>query len=309
MKFGIHNPSFVFGPDPAQMFEGLKAKAQWVENNGFSWFSVMDHLIQIPPVGPADEPFIEGWTALTALAAVTSRIRLATLVSSVAYRNPALLAKMSSGVDVISGGRMTLGIGAGWFETEYQQYGWDFPEKPSVRIRQMEEAVQLILTMWSEKRATFHGKYFHIQDAILEPKPIQKPRPPLMIAGGGETMTLRVVARYGDLCNVGGSPADVKRKFDILRGHCEAVGRDYATIEKTNISGLLLARTDAELAAKRKRLGLEGGFMGFAGTVAAAIDFAGSYRDAGVDMMITSIAKNDVETMELLASEILPKLA
>jgi F420-dependent oxidoreductase-like protein len=307
MKFGIHNPSFVFGPDPSGMFDGLKAKAQWAEDNGFAWFSVMDHLIQIPPVGAADEPFMEGWTALTALAAVTSRIRLATLVSSVAYRNPALLAKMASGVDVISGGRMTLGIGAGWFETEYRQYGWAFPEKPSVRIRQMEEAVQLILTMWSEKRATFHGRYFHIEDAILEPKPVRKPHPPIMIAGGGETMTLRVVARFGDMCNVGGSAEAVKRKFDILRGHCETEGRDYATIEKTNITSLLIARTDVELATKRTRLGLGDGFMGFAGTVAQAVDFAGQYRDAGVDLMIASIAKNDTETMELLASEIVPK--
>jgi F420-dependent oxidoreductase-like protein len=307
MKFGIHNPSFVFDADPYNAFEGLKAKAQWAENHGFAWFSVMDHLFQIPWVGASEEPFIEGWTALTALAAVTTRIRLATLVSSVAYRNPALLAKMASGVDVISRGRMTLGIGAGWFDTEYRQYGWEFPEKPAVRIRQMEEAVKLILLMWSEKRATFHGKFFHVEDAILEPKPVQKPRPPVMIAGGGEQMTLRVVARLGDMCNVGGTPADVKRKFDILRGHCGTEGRDYAEIEKTNIMSLLLARTDTALAAKRERLGVGTGFMGFAGTVAAATDLIGQYRDAGVHMVISSIAKNDTETMELLASEIVPK--
>ena len=307
MKFGIHNPSFVFGPDPAEMFEGLKAKALWAESNGFAWFSVMDHLIQIPWVGPSDEPFIEAWTALTALAAVTSRIRLSALVCSVAYRNPALLAKIASNVDVISRGRMTLGIGAGWFDAEYRQYGYEFPDKPATRIRQMEEAVKLILTMWREPRATFHGKYFHVQDAILEPKPVQKPHPPIMIAGGGETMTLRVVARYGDMCNVAGSPDDVKRKFDILRGHCETEGRDFTTIEKTNITGLLLARTDADLAAKRARLGIGDAFNGFAGTVTAATDRIGAYRDAGVDMLITSIAKNDAETMELLASDVMPK--
>jgi F420-dependent oxidoreductase-like protein len=217
MQFGIHNPSFVFGPDPANMFEGLKTKAQWAETHGFTWFSVMDHLVQIPWVGEEDEPFLEGWTALTALAAVTSKIRLATLVSSVAYRNPAYLAKIASGVDVISGGRMTLGIGAGWHEPEYRQYGYEFPERPATRIRQMEEAVKLILTMWAEKKATFHGKYFHVQDAVLEPKPLQKPRPPIMIAGGGEQLTLRVVARLGDMCNVSGTPDEVKRKFDILR--------------------------------------------------------------------------------------------
>ena len=225
MKFGIHNPSFVFGPDPAEAFEGLKTKAQWAETHGFTWFSVMDHLIQIPPVGQPDEPFIEGWTALSALAAVTDRIRLATLASSVAYRNPAHLAKIAAGVDLISRGRLTLGIGAGWFETEYRQYGWEFPERPAVRIRQLEEAVRLILAMWSEKRTTFHGKYFHVEDAILEPKP--RSRPPVMIAGGGEQLTLRVVARLADACNVFGDPEEVKRKFAILRDHCETEQRDY----------------------------------------------------------------------------------
>jgi alkanesulfonate monooxygenase SsuD/methylene tetrahydromethanopterin reductase-like flavin-dependent oxidoreductase (luciferase family) len=153
---------------------------------------------------------MEGWTVLSALASVTSRIRLATLASSVAYRNPAHLAKIAAGVDLISRGRLTLGIGAGWFESEYRQYGWEFPPRPAVRIRQMEEAVRLILTMWTEKRANFQGRYFHVKDAILEPKPIQKPRPPVMIAGGGEQLTLRAVARLADACNVGGDPEGVK---------------------------------------------------------------------------------------------------
>ena len=121
MKFGIHNPSWVYDADPAAAFDALKAKAQWAENHGFLWFSVMDHLIQIPGVGAPDEPFIEGWTALSALAAVTSRIRLATLATSVGYRNPAHLAKIAAGVDLISRGRLTLGIGAGYFATEYRQ--------------------------------------------------------------------------------------------------------------------------------------------------------------------------------------------
>jgi alkanesulfonate monooxygenase SsuD/methylene tetrahydromethanopterin reductase-like flavin-dependent oxidoreductase (luciferase family) len=186
MKFGVHSPSWVYNPDPAEMFDRIKAKAQWAENNGFAWFSVMDHLIQISGVGAPTEPFMEGWTALSALAAVTSRIRLATLASSVGYRNPAHPAKISAGVDQISRGRMTLGIGAGFFESEYKQYGWEFPPRPATRIRQMEEAVQLILLMWSQPRTTFHGRYFQVEDAILEPKPVQKPRPPVMIAGGGE---------------------------------------------------------------------------------------------------------------------------
>jgi F420-dependent oxidoreductase-like protein len=305
MKFGIHNPSFVFGPDPAEAFEGIKAKAQWAETHGFTWFSVMDHLIQIPPVGAPDEPFIESWTVLSALAAVTNRIRLATLVSSVAYRNPAHLAKIAAGVDLISRGRLTLGIGAGWFDAEYRQYGWEFPERPAIRIQQLEEAVRLILAMWTEKRTTFHGKYFHVEDAILEPKP--QPRPPIMIAGGGEQLTLRVVARLADMCNVFGDPAEVKRKFEILRRHCETEGNRYDSIEKTNVLSLLLARDATSLAAKRAQFGVTEPFRGFAGTVSEVTDLIGQYGDAGVQLFICSAYKNDAETLELLASDVIPR--
>ncbi|HLN08658.1 MAG TPA: LLM class flavin-dependent oxidoreductase, partial [Xanthobacteraceae bacterium] len=223
--------------------------------------------------------------------------------------NPAHLAKIAAGVDLISRGRLTLGIGAGWFDTEYRQYGWEFPERPAVRIRQLEEAVRLILTMWTDKRATFHGKYFHVEDAILEPKPVQKPRPPVMIAGGGEQLTLRVVARLGDACNVFGDPQEVKRKFSILRAHCETEGRDYQTIERTNVIGLLLAGDEPALAAKRKRLHVPEPFRGIAGTVSRVTDLIGQYRDAGVQLFISSAFKNDMETHELLASEIMPAFA
>ena len=150
MKFGIHNPSWLFGPDPTDVFGAVEAKARWAENHGFVWFSVMDHMIQIAGVGAPDEPFMEGWTVLSGLAAVTSRIRLATLATSVGYRNPAHLAKIAATVDLISQGRLTLGIGAGYLEAEYRQYGWEFPARPAVRIRQMEEAVRLILALWTE---------------------------------------------------------------------------------------------------------------------------------------------------------------
>lgn len=306
MKFGIHNPSWVYGADSAAAFESLKAKAQWAENHGFVWFSVMDHLIQIPGVGAPDEPFLEGWTALSALAAVTARIRLATLATSVGYRNPAHLAKIAAGVDLVSQGRLTLGIGAGYFETEYRQYGWEFPPRPATRIRQMEEAVRLILAMWTQARTTFHGRYFHVEDAILEPKPVQKPRPPVMIAGGGEQLTLRAVARLADACNVGGEPDMVKHKFEVLRRHCDVAGRDFATIEKTHNNSWLLARDAAAVPAKRARLSARGALRGFVGTVSEAIDLIGEYRDAGVDLLINSDYRNDRETHELMAAEVMP---
>jgi F420-dependent oxidoreductase-like protein len=309
MKFGIHSPSWVYEADSAGAFENVKAKAQWAEDHGFDWFSVMDHLIQIPGVGAPNEPFLEGWTALSALAAVTGRIRLATLASSVGYRNPAHLAKIAAGVDQISRGRLTLGIGAGFFETEYRQYGWEFPERPATRIRQMEEAVRLILQMWTEPRTTFHGRYFHVEDAILEPKPVQKPRPPVMIAGGGEQMTLRAVARLADACNVGGDLATVKHKFAVLRGHCDAAGRDYDAIERTHNFSWLLARDDTAVAAKCERLSARGPLRGFVGTLSEAIDLVGQYRDAGVQLLINSDYRNDIETLELFASEIMPHFA
>jgi F420-dependent oxidoreductase-like protein len=309
MKYGIHNPSWVYGPDPAEAFEAVKAKAQWAEDHGFVWFSVMDHLIQISGVGAPDEPFMEGWTVLSALAAVTSRIRLATLATSVGYRNPAHLAKIAAGVDLISRGRLTLGIGAGYFETEYRQYGWEFPARAAVRIRQMEEAVRLILAMWTEKRTTFHGRYFHVEDAILEPKPVQKPRPPVMIAGGGEQLTLRAVARLADACNVGGDPETVRHKLAVLREHCDAAQRDYATIETTHNNSWLLGRGEAAVAAKRERLAERGPLRGFVGTVSEAIDLIGQYQDAGVHLLINSDYRNDIETHELFASDVMPHFA
>jgi F420-dependent oxidoreductase-like protein len=311
MKFGIHHSSWLDDPDPAQVFEAAKTKAQWAEHNGFVWFSVMDHMIQIPGVGAFEEPVLEGWTVLAALAAVTDRIRLATLATAVSYRNPAHLAKIAASIDLISRGRLTLGIGAGFFEEEYRQYGWEFPAQAATRIQQMEEAVELILKMWSEPRTTFHGRYFRVENAILEPKPVQKPHPPVMIAGGGERMTLRVVARLADACNlVRGDVAEARNKLTVLRRHCDAVGRDYDTIEKTHVQRWVLVHDAASVAKKREYLATQGPLSGFVGTVPQAIDLIGQYRDAGIDLLIVSNLRNDdAETRELLVSEIMPHFA
>jgi F420-dependent oxidoreductase-like protein len=309
MKFGIHQSSWLDTPDPAEAFEAVKVKAHWAETHGFAWFSVLDHMIQIPRVGAPDEPVLEGWTALAGLAAVTSRIRLATLATAVGYRNPAHLAKIAASVDLISRGRLTLGIGAGFFEDEYKQYGWTFPPRPATRIRQMEEAVQLILKLWTEPHTTFHGRYFHVEDAILKPKPVQKPRPPVMIAGGGEQLTLRAVARLADACNLQGDVATVRHKLAVLRGHCDAAERDYGTIEKTHAHAWLLARDGAAVAAKRERLAARGPLRDFVGTVSEAIDLVGQYQDAGIDLLINGDYRNDVESRELFASDVMPHFA
>lgn len=301
MQFGIHNPSFVFPGEEQYIFDALKRKAQWAENHGFVWFDVMDHMIQIAPgVGNADDPFLEGWTTLSALAAVTEKIRLGTLVTSVSYRNPALLAKMAATVDVISHGRLTLGIGAGWYEDEYRQYNWPFL-RPAVRIRQLEEAVQVIKAMWTQPRANFQGKYFRVQDAILEPKPLQKPHPPVLIGGSGEHLTLRVVARHADACNLFGNPQEVRQKLDVLRRHCENEGRNFDDIERTCLPTFLLARDEATLKTKTERLGAPGTSRGFALTVPQAADLLTKYADVGIQLCICSIYKNDTETLELLS--------
>lgn len=169
----------------------------------------------------------------------------------------------------------------------------------------MAEALRLIKTAWTEPRATFHGKYFHVQDLILEPKPLQKPHPPIMMGGSGEQLTLRVLAREGDACNIFGDPDTVKHKFDVLRLHCEAVGRDFNTIERTNLTSLLLARDEASLNAKRERLQISA-IRGNVLTVNQAVDLVGRYQDIGVQLMISGIVKNDPETLELLASDVMP---
>jgi alkanesulfonate monooxygenase SsuD/methylene tetrahydromethanopterin reductase-like flavin-dependent oxidoreductase (luciferase family) len=214
---------------------------------------------------------------------------------------------MAAGIDIVSQGRLTLGIGGGWYEREYQEYGYTFPAKPAVRIRQMEEAVRLITAMWTEKRANYDGKYFHVRDAILEPKPVQRPHPPIMIGGSGEQLTLRAVARVGDACNIFGDPEIVQHKLEVLRRHCEAEGRKYEAIERTNLTSLLLARDEKALSAKKTRLGLADPIRGYALTTAQAAELVGRYREAGSQMFICSFTKNDWESMELMAEEVMPR--
>jgi F420-dependent oxidoreductase-like protein len=296
MKFGIHSPSFVY--NESNIFDGIKNKVIKIEQHGFDWFSVMDHMLQIPVHGLPEEPFMESWTLLSALAVVTDHIRLSTLVTSTSYRNPALLAKMVTNLDLISKGRITLGIGAGWYEDEYKQYGFKFLPKPAERIYRLEEAVRLIKEMWTQERATFHGKYFHVENAILEPKPIQKPHPPVLIGGAGEQLTLRTVARVGNMCNFIGSPDEVKKKFEVLNQHCVNERRDYNEIERTVLCNILIVKDESALKSKLEKANL---FKGRGLTVESAKKLFAEYQSASVQMLICSIYQNDVETLELLA--------
>jgi F420-dependent oxidoreductase-like protein len=217
---------------------------------GFDSFWVMDHFHQIPTAGKQEDPMLEGWTTISVLAGITSKIKLGTLITGVIYRHPSVLAKMGATLDVLSKGRLFMGIGAAWNQEESLAYGIPFfPNKE--RLLRLEEAIQIIRKMWTEEpTATFNGKYYQISNAYCNPKPIQKPSPPIMVGGSGERYTLKIVAKYADACNLYGSAETVKRKLNILREHCKSVGRDYDSILKTKL-GFIVIDNDKETAEKR----------------------------------------------------------
>jgi F420-dependent oxidoreductase-like protein len=214
------------------------------EAAGFDSVWVYDHFHNVPK--PSHEAVFECWTTMAALAEATSRIRLGQMVGCALYRPPALLAKITSNIDVMSGGRLDWGIGAGWYRNEFAGYGFEFPE-PKERIGRMRETVEIVTSMWSEPATTYEGKYFQLSRAQCDPKPVQSPRPPVWIGGGGEQLTLRVVARLADWANFGGKPDEWAAKREVLKGHCKAVGRDEEEIGKSWSPDLLIRETEAEL--------------------------------------------------------------
>ena len=205
---------------------------------------VYDHFHNVPR--PAHETVFECWTTLAAISQRTSRIGLGQMVGCAPYREPALLAKITSNLDVISGGRLIWGIGAGWYEHEFQGYGYDFPA-PADRIRIMRETVEIVTAMWSQPEVTYEGRHFQLSGAQCDPKPLQTPRPQVLIGGGGEQLTLRVVARLADASNFGGKPHEFSHKCDVLRGHCTDVGRDYDEISKTWSPEIMIRESEQEI--------------------------------------------------------------
>ena len=311
MKFGLRNTSFVYPNGTGNLWEDTKAHIQRAEKDGFDSFWVMDHFYQLPIHGSTEEPFLDAWTVLPALAAVTSRIRLGAMVSPVGYRNPALLARMASSLDHISGGRLNFGFGAGGYKPEYHSYGFEFIEKASVRLEQMKEALELILGLWTNAPFTFHGKYFHAENVVLEPKPLQKPHPPVLIGGVGPKVTLRIIAEMGDACNLWGPPEEFTKEREMLKRHCDEVGRDEGTIEKTTYDLVVCAPTEAELKRKIERLlpaprGVEP-WMALVGTPSKLIDLVGEYERVGADHLCLDFAGNDPESYELFVEEVMRK--
>jgi F420-dependent oxidoreductase-like protein len=253
MEFGLQHPNYNFdydGLDASQIINSLKNLARRAENLGFDSFWVMDHFHQISGVGNRQDPMLEGWTTISVLAGLTSRIKLGTLVTGIIYRHPSVLAKMGATLDVLSKGRLFMGIGAAWNQEESLAYSIPFPPTTE-RLLRLEEAIQIIRKMWTEEpAATFNGKYYQINNAYCNPKPIQKPSPPIMIGGSGERYTLKIIAKYADACNLFGSTETVKRKLSILREHCKSVGRDYDSILKTKL-GLIVIDNDKKMIEKR----------------------------------------------------------
>jgi F420-dependent oxidoreductase-like protein len=287
------------------------------ERLGYDWASVSDHFVANPATGAEEtDPWLEGWTSLAALAEATTRIRVGMLVTSVGYRNPAVLAKMAATLDVISGGRLEFGIGAGYYEAEYRMYGIPFPPAP-VRIAQMEEAIRICKLLWTQERATFVGEHFAISDAVCAPKPVQRPHPPIWIGGGGERKTLRVVAAHADGWSAFPGPIpQMRHKLDVLRGHCEAVGRDHGATRK-QVGFNAIVRTDpaqaeeevARFAAERHLPIEQARQWANAGTPEEIAARLAPYVGLGFDtLVLMERAPLDYETLRLFMQEVAPRL-
>lgn len=253
MDLSLHYWNFSTPADPRQIAPTLGRTARLAEEAGFAEFTVMDHYFQMEHRGTHDEPMLEGYTTLGYVAALTERMRLGVLVTGVMYRYPGLLAKIVTTLDVLSGGRAQLGIGASWYEREQRALG--VPVVPvAERFERLEETLQICLQMWSADNGPYKGAHYQLAETVCVPPPLTTPRPPILIGGGGERKTLLYVARYADACNLfASSPEDVARKLDVLRAHCDAEGRDYDTIRKTALYlGPLIDNPDAFLADSEK---------------------------------------------------------
>ena len=296
--------------DPVDKWAKAVEVAELAEQLGLDSLWVYDHVHNVPV--PAHEAVFECWTTLAAISQRTSRIRLGQMVGCASYRNPALLAKITSTLDVISGGRLDWGIGAGWYDQEYRAYGYDYPSNRD-RIRGLRETVEIVKQMWTEPDATYAGEIYSVDGAQCDPKPLQHPHPPILIGGGGEQLTLRVVARLANRSNFGGKPHEWAHKCEVLKGHCAEVGRDYDEIEKTWSPEILIRETEAEI--------VEGGSRSFwgepfdswragnlVGTVEQVCEKIQTYRDMGCTGFLPWCSDYpDTETVRLLAEKVAPQ--
>jgi len=232
MQLDLHVARFDWAGSDDRIGPAVKDLAQRAEAVGIRTLSFMDHWFQMDWMAPAEDPMLEGYTALGFVAGATTTLRLRLLVTGVTYRHPGLLAKTVTTLDVLSQGRAELGIGAAWYEREHDGLGVPFPPTAE-RFERLEEALQICLQMWSDDDGRYDGKHYVLAETLCRPRPVSSPRPRILIGGSGEKKTLRLVAQYADACNIFGGPSDVAQKLDVLRRHCETVGRDPAEIEVT----------------------------------------------------------------------------
>ncbi len=311
LALDLHLTNFNYpGVEPAALLDKLTEIVRVAEDAGFSSVSVMDHLHQAPVIGPRTDWMLEGTCTLATLAARTSTIHLGLLVGGVMYRNPALLAKIMTTIDVLSGGRAFLGLGAAWFEEEHHAYGIDFPPL-GVRFERLEESLQIARQMFTEEESTFTGVHYRTHDVLNNPRPLRGDIP-IVVGGSGERRTLRLVAQYADGCNVFGDPEDVRRLMGVLDGHCEQLGRDPSEITKTRLGTLVIASTAEAAAAKleplRARMDPERLRRSVvAGDPDAVGEQVQRFLEAGVDGLTFSLPDvHDVETVALAGQTIAP---
>jgi F420-dependent oxidoreductase-like protein len=294
-RFGVQLPNFS-GHDPADLFGHVAGLATAAEGAGFDSVWVMDHFFQLPPLGGPDQPMLEAYTLLGALAARTERVQLGTLVTGVTYRNPGILAKIVTTLDVISRGRAILGIGGAWYDVEHQGLGVDYPAD-RVRLDMLEEAVQICRAMFTGDDVSFEGEHFRLDHARSLPRPVRPGGPRIMIGGGGERRTLRLVAQYADLCNVTGDVATLTRKIDVLRRHCAEVGRDPAEVGVTWMTPLILTTSEQNTAEVRQMLAAAASPAETAGFTVGqpheVPDLVAGHIEAGADEVIFSFAFAD----------------
>lgn len=302
MRFGLQIPSFAWEGGPAATAAQLGAIGVAAERAGFSSLWLMDHFLQIPQVGPEWQDMLDSYTTLGFLAGQTSTIRLGTLVTGVAYRNVAHLAKIVATLDVLSGGRAVCGIGTGWFEREHRVYGWTFPPV-SVRYQLLEDALELLPLMWGRGAPAYDGRTITVPEAICYPRPLQS-HVPILVGGSGERRTLRLVARYADACNLFGDAATIGRKLEILDGHCQAEGRSRSAIRVTHLSSALVGASridlDATVARLRPSRVSPEAFSARvnAGTVEDHIGRLRELAEAGVQTAIVNLADVSVAAVE-----------
>jgi F420-dependent oxidoreductase-like protein len=310
MRFGLQIPNFTAGA-PGALFDEVLERANAAEAAGYDSVWVMDHFYQLPPMGGPSQPMLDAYTLLGAMAARTSRVRLGALVTGVTYRNPAHLAKIVTTLDVISAGRAILGIGAAWYDVEHEGLGFDFPSAGE-RLDRLEEALQICRGMFAGATPTYEGTYYRTHEAHNIPPPVQPGGPPILVGGGGEKRTLRLVAQYADMCNLFGDAPTIAHKVEVLHGHCEAVGRDPSEITVSRLATLVLTQNEQETAATKDFLRQVTGEEPSGSNVGTADELVGQVEElaaAGVDYFIFNMPTGTAETVRQVGEAVFARFA